>query len=171
MRFALLFVLILSAGCAPTPPPVVGPATVIDGDTLRIGRREIRLWGVDAPELEQVCQGPTGAYSCGLVAKRALAAHINAKPVTCSGNEIDRYERLVARCKVDDSDIGATLVRKGLVVRYARYAGPTYMIEERAARHERLGIWAGAFTEPAEWRRGHRGTEALPYNGRAAWEG
>jgi endonuclease YncB( thermonuclease family) len=171
MRFTML-VLLLSAGCAPPLPSVVGPATVIDGDTLRIGRREIRLWGVDAPELEQVCQGPTGTnVSCGLVARRALAAHVNVKPVTCSVTGTDRYERLVARCKVDDSDIGATLVRKGLAVRYARYAGPTYMIEERAARRERLGIWAGAFTDPAEWRRGHRGTEALPYDGRAAWEG
>lgn len=168
MRLTTLFMLLLSAGCAPTPPPVVGPATVIDGDTLQIGARKIRLWGVDAPELAQVCHGPTGAdVPCGLVAREALVELAQAKPVNCSGTETDRYDRLVARCKVNDADIGATLVRKGLAVRYARYAGPTYMIEERAARHERLGVWSGAFTDPAEWRRGHRGTEALPYSGKA----
>ena len=168
MRLATLFMLILSAGCTPTPP-VVGLATVVDGDTLQIGARKIRLWGVDAPELEQICHGPTGAEQwCGLTARSALAEHVHSKPVTCSGTETDRYDRLVARCEVGGSDIGATLVRRGLAVRYARYAGPTYIIEERAARNERLGIWSGAFTDPAQWRRGHRGTEALPYAGKAA---
>ena len=35
----------------------VGQASVIDGDTLEIHGTRIRLWGVDAPESNQLCRG------------------------------------------------------------------------------------------------------------------
>jgi endonuclease YncB( thermonuclease family) len=34
-----------------------GQASVIDGDTLEIHGTRIRLWGVDAPESNQLCRG------------------------------------------------------------------------------------------------------------------
>ena len=42
--------------CAAAPHfqgPITGPATITDGDTLRIGRERIRLFGIDAPEMSQ----------------------------------------------------------------------------------------------------------------------
>lgn len=37
--------------------------------------------------------------------------------------------------------------------RYGRMVAVCYAAEERAARRERIGIWAGAFTPPETWRR------------------
>src|SRR6185503_14334736 len=45
---------------------VSGPARVIDGDTLEITGTRIRLWGIDAPEKHQTCEGKAGEiYECG----------------------------------------------------------------------------------------------------------
>lgn len=36
---------------------LVGRASVIDGDTIEIHGTRIRLWGIDAPESDQLCRG------------------------------------------------------------------------------------------------------------------
>jgi endonuclease YncB( thermonuclease family) len=36
---------------------LTGWASIIDGDTLEIHGSRIRLWGIDAPESSQLCQG------------------------------------------------------------------------------------------------------------------
>jgi endonuclease YncB( thermonuclease family) len=35
----------------------VGLASVVDGDTIDIHGTRIRLWGIDAPESDQLCRG------------------------------------------------------------------------------------------------------------------
>lgn len=46
--------------------PIIGRATVIDGDTIEITGKRIRLHGVDTPESWQTCgDGDRGTYRCG----------------------------------------------------------------------------------------------------------
>lgn len=158
MMRALILVVAGLAACTPPPPDVVGRASVIDGDTLEIHDQRIRLWGVDAPEGRQSCDGADGmAYACGRLAANRLDQHLQDKTVSCFEEGTDRYGWLVARCEVDGDDVGAWLVREGLAIRYARYAGWTYVREEAAAKQNRAGLWAGRFTEPETWRRVRRG--------------
>jgi endonuclease YncB( thermonuclease family) len=59
LAVALLSHSVLSAELA-------GTARVIDGDTLSIADTRIRLWGIDAPQRNQTCQGKDGdIYDCG----------------------------------------------------------------------------------------------------------
>jgi endonuclease YncB( thermonuclease family) len=154
----LIPALLLLAACTPAPPTVVGRASVIDGDTLEIHDRRIRLWGVDAPEGRQSCDGANGAaYRCGQTAANRLDAHLRDRVVVCFEEDTDRYGRMVARCEVDGEDVGAWLVGQGLAVRYARYAGDAYRNEEAAAKAAGAGVWAGPFTNPEDWRRAQRG--------------
>ena len=51
----------------PTAPPIEGPAYVVDGDTIRIAKTQIRLYGIDAPELN---------HPYGKKAKKALSDFI-----------------------------------------------------------------------------------------------
>jgi len=45
---------------------ITGPARVIDGDTIDIAGTRIRLWGIDAPETRQTCEGrDRQTYECG----------------------------------------------------------------------------------------------------------
>lgn len=61
----------LSLGAALVMPavaadPIIGRATVIDGDTLEISGERIRPHEVDAPESWQTCgDGDGGTYRCG----------------------------------------------------------------------------------------------------------
>ena len=164
--------LLLLVGCsaaetagadAPAPPaqagtPAPGPAgsaRVIDGDTLALAGRRIRLHGIDAPERGQACGGrAVPRWDCGAAAAEALAG-LAAGPVRCRAVDRDRYGRVVATCRGAGRDLGAAMVAGGWAVAYRRYA-TRYVNEERAARRARRGLWRGAFVTPHDWRRGTR---------------
>src|SRR5437762_5667666 len=56
---------------------LTGPVRVVDGDTLVLGERHIRLEGIDAPETDQVCLDTVGRrWTCGITARDYLAAYI-----------------------------------------------------------------------------------------------
>ena len=46
---------------------ITGLAKVIDGDTLQINDKKIRIHGVEAPEKQQTCQWPTKTVPCGSI--------------------------------------------------------------------------------------------------------
>ena len=52
---------------------ISGKARVVDGDTIKINEISIRLYGIDAPEKNQICMGLSGeSYNCGLSSTRFL---------------------------------------------------------------------------------------------------
>jgi len=131
---------------------VAGTTSVIDGDSLRIAGREIRLAGLDAPELRQTCRRDGQSYACGEVARAELRRMIANGAVTCAVQGRDKYRRDLGRCSVQGEDIGASLVRRGFAVAYGDYAD-----EEERARRARLGLWAGTFEPPSDWRKAQLG--------------
>jgi endonuclease YncB( thermonuclease family) len=137
--------------------PITGTARTIDGDSLLIGETRIRLHGIDAPERDQECGDVNGkTYSCGRAAARALANAIGRRSVTCKPVAVDRYDRDVAICTVDDVDLAETMVRSGYAVDY--FSRGRYEEAEREARNARRGLWAGTFEAPATWRQQHNAT-------------
>lgn len=131
----------------------VGVASVIDGDTIEIHGEPFRLFGIDAPETKQLCKGATGKpYRCGQVAANALSDLIGGKTVSCEKRDLDRYKRILAVCAVKGRDVGAYLVAKGLAVAYVKYS-KIYVPQQTAARKARLGLWAGPFEMPWDWRK------------------
>ena len=57
-----------SAAMMAASQPISGTARAGDGDSLTIGATRIRLFGIDAPELNQTCQRGDRAWSCGQAA-------------------------------------------------------------------------------------------------------
>lgn len=127
-----------------------GVPRVVDGDTLAFGRRRVRLAGIDAPELGQTCRRGGSDYACGRDAHRFLADLAGQGRVECSGSEEDRYGRLLVHCISVKTDINSQMVRAGWAVSYGGYE-----YEERVARNEGAGMWAGSFDRPSEWRARH----------------
>lgn len=136
--------------------PIVGRASVIDGDTLDIRGVRIRLHGVDAPESAQLCQNIDGSpYRCGQKAALSLSDKIGTSNVSCEQKDVDRYQRIVAVCSLRGEDLNAWLVQEGHALAYRQY-GTDYVSEEDGARKTKRGLWAGSFTPPWDWRKGKR---------------
>jgi endonuclease YncB( thermonuclease family) len=72
--------------------------------------------------------------------------------IRCEGIEKDRYGRTIAKCISGEVDVGRELVRRGLALAYRRYS-LDYVQDEDYARRNRLGMWAGEFEAPWDWRR------------------
>ncbi|MEZ6031243.1 MAG: thermonuclease family protein [Hyphomonadaceae bacterium] len=144
------------------PPPatsdssVTGTASIVDADTLDIHGERVRLNGVDAPESGQKCKDADGRlYRCGSVAANELDAWINRNPVSCAVTGKDRYGRLLADCSVRGESIQAWLVSHGHALAYRAYS-TAYVAAELKAQANRVGVWAGEFVMPWDWRQGLR---------------
>ena len=139
-----------------------GKARVIDGDTIKIKNVNIRLFGIDAPEIKQSCKkiylsiyifNFQKEYDCGQVSKKALSKKIqNDKEVKCVSSTKDRYGRHIGICYLKHLEINKWLVRNGHAVAYRKYS-KKYVSEEEYARENKLGLWRGSFIRPEKWRR------------------
>jgi endonuclease YncB( thermonuclease family) len=136
---------------------VAGPIMVLDGDTLKAGEREYRIFGIDAPEFSQACSEPSGQlWNCGRAARARLGALVAGGALQCLPRARDRFGRIVATCSVSNApDLGEVLVREGLAINFGGFAEGPYIDAETEARLAKRGIWRGAFDRPADWRRAH----------------
>jgi endonuclease YncB( thermonuclease family) len=152
----LILVLFNSCPSANAQQPLLeGIATIIDGDTIKIKKKRIRLHGIDAPESRQNCKKNKIFYSCGQQATLALSKKIYKRAIQCEQRAIDRYRRVVAVCKLGSIDLNRWMVRQGWALAYRKYS-LDYVYEETVAKNAKAGIWAGFFVEPSRWRRGER---------------
>ena len=148
----------VSAAPAIAAGELVGHPRVVDGDTIDIGDERVRLQGIDTPESRQKCRDGDGeTYRCGDVATDALRALIGDGQVRCAVEDTrGRYGRLIGVCFNEaGTDVNGWLVRHGHGLAYRKYS-ERYVAEEEAARAEGLGMHAGAFIPPWDWRRGER---------------
>jgi endonuclease YncB( thermonuclease family) len=150
LAVAFVAVVVIHVSGVAEGPALTGKVDVIDGDSLRLDGREVRLAGIDAPELHQICERGGRPYECGRIARRVLAEKRLAGNMTCRLGGTDRYGRALGRCFVGAEDVNAAMVREGWAVSYGRYEH-----EEGEARAARRGLWQGTFERPADWRRAH----------------
>jgi endonuclease YncB( thermonuclease family) len=133
--------------------PIIGQASVVDGDTIEIHGQRIRFAGIDAPESTQLCRDADSAlYRCGQNAANDLAAFIDRRPVQCIEVDRDRYGRAVAVCTVAGVDLADWLVRSGLALDWPRYSHGDYAVAQNEAEHSGKGMWAGSFVKPWDYR-------------------
>lgn len=130
---------------------IVGKAKVVDGDTIEISGRRIRLFGIDAPENGQTCIVKRKPFRCDQAATSALADKIGGRYVECEPKDLDVYSRIVSVCFVDGEDINAWMVAKGWALAYRQYSRDYVGQEERASK-AKLGMWQGEFEPPWDWR-------------------
>ena len=129
-----------------------GKPRIIDGDTIHIKSNKIRLHGIDAPETKQTCEIDNEDWDCGKQSTKELKNLINNQKVECITNDIDRYNRYVAICYVNEININQWLVKNGWAIAY-RYYSTDYIVEEKYAHDNKLGIWKSKFIEPYAYRK------------------
>jgi len=135
---------------------IQGRAKVIDGDSLVIRGKPVRLHGIDAPEGRQEClDADRRSWPCGREATKALKGHVDGQSVRCEPEEVDAYKRIVATCFLGKQDLSEWMTLRGWAVAYRRYSSH-YVQDELRARMNQAGIWSGDFEEPEDWRRSRR---------------
>ncbi|NDW01065.1 thermonuclease family protein [Yangia sp. PrR002] len=129
-----------------------GSLHVIDGDTFDVGDVRVRLFGVDAPEQGQTCDGDgTPQWNCGAWVTDEVRARYDGRRARCERLDTDRYGRAVARCSVDGEDMGRTLVSEGLLFAYRDYS-MDYDLDEKRAAVRGVGLHGAQVQRPAAYR-------------------
>jgi micrococcal nuclease len=155
-RAYLVAILLLLAGASADARVFQGLVThVTDGDSIWVrgpnggAPLEVRLQGIDAPE---ICQ------AFGKEARDALAGRVLRRPVAVNSRARDTYHRVLGQVSVAGQDVGLWMVSRGYAwsYRYRRDSGP-YAAAEAKARQARLGLWslAAAPLEPRVFRKRH----------------
>ncbi len=128
-----------------------GRATAIAGDRLRVAGTTVRLEGIEAPEVDQTCSGPSGKWKCGSAAKEALSRAVRGRSVSCDVTGKDDAAMPTARCSVDGADVAASLVKSGHAFAEAGFFA-RYGSEESGAKLAKIGLWSGEAERPADYR-------------------
>ena len=140
---------------------ISGFAKVVDGDTIKINSKKIRLYGIDAPEKKQKCKKTyltisfmsfTKDYMCGELSTQKLIKKINKQKLNCNILDVDRYKRLIGECFKRNINLNSWMVSNGYAVAYRKYS-KKYVSDEINAKNNKLGIWQGKFEMPWDYRR------------------
>jgi endonuclease YncB( thermonuclease family) len=151
----LLLAALAAASAAPARADIIGPATVIDGDTISVAGREVRIFGIDAPEQGQTCTYPDGeSWPCGGEASAMMFHLVVNQTIYCEQRGVDAHGRAAAICDAGGSDLGRAMVDRGLALAW-RPHGEIYFAAEAEAKKARRGMWNGTFVKPREWRDSH----------------
>lgn len=125
---------------------------VTDGDTLVVSglRKNVRILGIDAPELAQ---------ASGHAAREAIQA-LEGKTVRLHTLGRDSYGRTLAQVFLNDgTDVGLEQLRAGWAWVYGsglralpKKERRAYRAAEASARKEKRGLWKGSPAAIAPWR-------------------
>lgn len=135
-----------------------GQPVVYDGDTILMNNQQIRLAGIDAPELGQTCQQGSLLIACGTKARDFLAHHTEHKVVACLIHYVDVANRLISTCRTEGFELNGTMIHNGHALVWANAPSP-YEGMAADARDGGAGMWSTTFIHPNEWRK-HRTTRA-----------
>jgi len=129
-----------------------GGAKVVDGDTLVVGGQRVRLFGIDAPELDQKCDWPKKKIECGKISRSALLDLVaGVKGVSCKTRGRSQDGRWIAVCYADGYDMGRNMVYTGWALAN-REQSLDYVRSEHGAKNAKRGMWKGEFDPPWIWR-------------------
>jgi endonuclease YncB( thermonuclease family) len=148
---SLIALAALAMASPATAAPFWGVGKAIDGDSLMVDGKEVRLHGIDAVEFNQTCKKGGQDWACGSEAYDRLSRLVTGKEVRCTEIGKDQYGRTLGRCTVGGVDVNRTMVTTGYAVAFRRYS-MEYISAEESAKAGKRGIWVGTFEMPHKYR-------------------
>ncbi len=160
--------------CLTLPVPSIaqeirGTAKVITGNQITVGKRTVRLFGMAAPGLEDVCKIGDVKMRCGIVAWSELIKLADGQYLSCdiekvpagkpaAGDTAKPDEKPTAAstavpaasagpavkyatCYIGETDLNEALVRSGWA-KVVLSQTDRYQVDETDARESRRGLWA-----------------------------
>lgn len=125
---------------------------VLDGDTLRLGDRLLRLAGLVVPDRGQAsCPDMGGRRTdCAAAAADALARLVQGRDLACRVHGQDRHGRALGTCRAGGVELNAALIAAGWAL--ADTASRGLLPMETTARQAGRGLWAAGATPRESWR-------------------
>jgi endonuclease YncB( thermonuclease family) len=151
VRILLSVALTLFIQTGPVRADAVGKPTVVSGDVLEVAGQRVQLYGVDAPELDQICIADRRRFNCGHIAKTALMDLVAGAEVSCKIILDKKADLATAICTAGGFDIGSNMVHTGWALADRKLSEKYVTIEDKA-REARRGLWRGQFIPPWKWR-------------------
>lgn len=135
-------------------PEIKGYPKVLSGSILYLDDIKIKLFGIDAPDRNQICADRYNQnYNCGVDAMTWLHDWLEGKEVSC--HILSKIEQgwATGSCFTDNHkyDVAAVVVNAGWAVAYTR-STDIYVPYEKQAADARRGLWSGTFYKPWDWR-------------------
>lgn len=154
------------SGSAPSEPPWSAAAAdirVLDGDTLRLGGRLLRLHGVAVPQRGRATCPAARDHTrdCAGAAAEALVRLVADRLVECRIERRDAAGRALGICRARDAgqaaapdgeELNAALVAAGWAMAEPGTRAALASLEA-VARRDGRGLWAADATPPDAWRR------------------
>lgn len=133
---------------------ITGAASVVDGDTLEVGGRQVRLLGIDAYEGAQELPLKTGGTDfVGRGAAMALRSLITTTEIRCTLSSLSDGRGLpLATCHSAKVDLAREMVANGLALTAHDHATPYSDVEARA-RSAGRGFWRDVVEAPWVFRK------------------
>lgn len=121
-----------TAHSATLPRVLEGQAYVIDGDTITIQKTQVRLYGIDAPELD---------HPYGKNAKWAMVRLCKGQIIRAEITDEDGYGRTVAKCSLPDGrDLSEEMVKLGHAIDWPKFSGGKYSNLEVSGIRKKLWL-------------------------------
>lgn len=165
-RFQLLTIIMFIAFSIPSPGFAWSGkvVSIADGDTIRVlhngKEEEIRLYGIDTPEIGQ---------AFGQKAKDLTSALVAGRKIEVQQKDVDSYGRTVGLVFVDGNNLNELIVKNGSAWVYQQHCRENFCANwsklQAKARDQKKGLWGEAIIVPPwEWRHQSRQTapEAKP---------
>ncbi len=141
---------------------VSGQAAVVDGDTIEIGDRQVRLLGIDAPEAAQELKLETGGTDfLGRGAAMMLRSLITVNEIRCDLSPVKDGRGLpLATCFSGNTNLAAEMVAGGMA---RATPNSPYADAEKQAKAGQKGFWRDRSEAPWSFRE-RRLSAAAPKN-------
>jgi endonuclease YncB( thermonuclease family) len=94
-----------------------GKPVLIDGDSIVVAGKPVRLWGIDAPEM---------ATREGYLAKRYLRTVIEDGTVRCVDEGMRTPGEIMAKCFIGQVDLGEIMILSGHAREWHQYSQGFY---------------------------------------------
>lgn len=162
---SILLALVCASALASAPvlaadgDTVTGAAQSVDADIIMVNKQRVILWGVDAPERDQICTVGDQKWACWDGAKQVLDQILARGEATCTlQGAADPFGRRHGTCTIAGEDIGALYVATGMARAYVDQAD-VYLPQEEEAKAAGLGVWqeGAKVDDPWKWRKRNPG--------------
>lgn len=134
-------------------PAIIGVSNVVQGDTITLAGRVVKLFGVASPEISQTCADASGrGYRCGQQSIAWLSGWLANHQVKCHIVSENKSGLLTGVCMLGPYDIGAAIINAGWAVANTKQT-QIYIDYQNQASQNKRGLWQGNFYMPWDWQK------------------